>query len=234
MASVTLPDFEALSLSLCILLTTYTTYVCGTPPNPNPYKSKHPDSASAAVSPLALFVRRFINVFLGRCHACLCLTYPSPPRLICPRPSNLAPYLFTWTPYSIIFIATILGGSYIRLWAFSALGSNFTFRLAEPRKLVMSGLYRYVQHPSYTGKALIMFANLALIQRPDSLVGCWLPGGLVEAKLAWRVLACLFTFVAIYMLRKRVREEETMLKKTFGKEWEAWHARTKRFVPGVF
>jgi protein-S-isoprenylcysteine O-methyltransferase Ste14 len=36
------------------------------------------------------------------------------------------------------------------------------------------------------------------------------------------------------MLRKRVREEETMLKKTFGNEWEPWHARTKRFVPGVF
>lgn len=33
---------------------------------------------------------------------------------------------------------------------------------------------------------------------------------------------------------KRVTEEEMMLKKTFGKEWEDWHKKTKRFIPGVF
>jgi protein-S-isoprenylcysteine O-methyltransferase Ste14 len=36
------------------------------------------------------------------------------------------------------------------------------------------------------------------------------------------------------MAWKRVKEEEMMLKSTFGKEWEVWHAKTKRFVPGLF
>jgi protein-S-isoprenylcysteine O-methyltransferase Ste14 len=33
---------------------------------------------------------------------------------------------------------------------------------------------------------------------------------------------------------KRVHEEEAMMKETFGKEWEEWHKRTKRFIPGFF
>jgi protein-S-isoprenylcysteine O-methyltransferase Ste14 len=30
------------------------------------------------------------------------------------------------------------------------LGQNFTFRLAKPKTFITSGMYRYVQHPSYT------------------------------------------------------------------------------------
>jgi protein-S-isoprenylcysteine O-methyltransferase Ste14 len=228
------PDLKALSLSLCILLSTYTTYLCGTPPNPTPYDSTNPDSMSAAVTPSALFIRRLINVSLGICHAFLALTYPSPPHIICPHLSHLAPYLFTWTPHSITCITIILLGCAIRLSAFSALGPNFTFRLAAPKKLVTSGLYSYVQHPSYTGKALIVFANMALIHSPDGVVGCWLPAWIVEAKLFWRAFACLIACAATRIAWNRVKDEEMMLKSAFGKEWEAWHVRTKRFVPGLF
>jgi protein-S-isoprenylcysteine O-methyltransferase Ste14 len=125
-----------------------------------------------------------------------------------PTSNHLAPYLFSWTPHSIICITTILLGCYIRLSAFSALGSNFTFRLAAPKKLVTSGLYNYVQHPSYTGKSIIILANWALIQSPDGPVGCWLPAWVVEAKLLWRALACLIVFGATLIAWKRVKEEE--------------------------
>lgn len=228
------PDLKALSLSLTILLSTYTTYLCGTPPNPTPYDSKSPDSMKNAVSPRAIFLRSFTNVFLGVCHAFLCLTYPAPPRLFCPRPSNLSPSLFTWTPQTIASIAIILLGSSIRLSAFSALGTDFTFRLAEPKKLVTTGLYKYMQHPSYTGKILIIVGNMALLQRPSSVVGCWLPAWVVEATLFWGVLALYFLYVARRVGGKRVKEEEAMMKSTFGKDWETWHAKTKRFIPGVF
>jgi protein-S-isoprenylcysteine O-methyltransferase Ste14 len=36
------------------------------------------------------------------------------------------------------------------------------------------------------------------------------------------------------MMSRRVREEEEMLKKTFGKEWEEWHGRTARLIPGIY
>lgn len=233
---MSLPDFEpvSLSISLCILLCTYTTILSSTPPNPNPNDSTHVDSASGIVSPGPLLVRRVFNASLGICHAILCLTYPSPPPLICPDASHLSSHLLTWTPYSILLIATSLLGCYVRLWAFSALGSNFTFRLAEPKKFVTSGLYNYVQHPSYTGKAMIMGANLFLFFSPGGLMGCWLPARLVEAKWLWRGLAVFIAFAATRMAQIRVKEEEAMLKSTIGKEWETWHTRTKRFVPGLF
>jgi protein-S-isoprenylcysteine O-methyltransferase Ste14 len=234
MPLITPPDLKALSLSLCILLSTYTTYLCGTPPNPTPYYSTNPDSMSAAVTPSALLIRRLINVSLGLYHAFLALTYPSPPRTVCPNPSHLAPYLFTWTPHSIICITIILLACSLRLSAFSALGPNFTFRLAAPKKLVTSGLYSYVQHPSYTGKAVIVLANMALIQSPHGAVGCWLPTWIVEARLFWTALACLIMCGAIRVTWDRVKDEEIMLKNTFGKEWEAWHIRTKRFIPGLY
>ena len=234
MTSVMLPNLKALSLSFCVLLSTYTTYLGGTPPNPTPYNSTNPDSMGFVVTPRALFIRRFINVSQGIYYAYLCLVYPSPPSLTCPHPSQLSPDVFAWTPYSIICIATILLGCYIRLSAFSALGSDFTFRLAAPKKFVTSGLYSYVQHPSYIGKALVVFGNMALFQNPYGPVGCWLPAWAVEAKLFWRAAACLFVLGIGRVTWKRVKEEEMMLKDTFGKEWEVWHAKTKRFVPAVF
>lgn len=228
------PDPSAFSLSGFVLLCTYLAYLCSTPPNPTPYDSKIPDSMGAAVTPLALFIRRSIDVSLGIYHTFLILTYPSPPRPVCPHPSHLATYLFTWTPYSIICIAVILLGCYIRLSAFSALGSNFTFRLAAPNKLLTSGLYSYVQHPSYTGRILITFAKWALILNTRGVVGCWLPKRILEARLFWRALTCFIVLASFRVTWKRVMEEESMLKSTFGKEWEAWHAKTKRFVPGLF
>ena len=74
------PDPSAFSLSGFVLLCTYLAYLCSTPPNPTPYDSKIPDSMGAAVTPLALFIRRSIDVSLGIYHTFLILTYPSPVR----------------------------------------------------------------------------------------------------------------------------------------------------------
>jgi len=36
------------------------------------------------------------------------------------------------------------------------------------------------------------------------------------------------------MIGGRVVQEEKMLKREFGKEWEEYHRRVARFIPGVF
>ena len=36
------------------------------------------------------------------------------------------------------------------------------------------------------------------------------------------------------MLPTRIRQEEAMMKREFGKEWEEYHRETARLVPGVF
>jgi protein-S-isoprenylcysteine O-methyltransferase Ste14 len=231
--ALTPPDFS-FSLTIFVLLATYMSYLAGQPPNPTPYDSTQPDSMSSAVTPRALFIRRSIVVTTGIYHALLCLTYPNPPAPLCPQPTNLSAFLFTWTPYSTICIATIFLGCYIRLTAFSTLGQSFTFRLKAPQKLITSGLYRYMQHPAYTGKSLTVYAAWALIHRPDGILGCWLPAWAVGATWFWRTLGCLFLLAVLRVTWKRVSEEEAMMKETFGKEWEDWHARTSRFIPGLF
>jgi protein-S-isoprenylcysteine O-methyltransferase Ste14 len=232
--AMALPDFNTLSLVMCILLGTYTTFLCGQPPNPTPYDSKTPDSMKLVVSPSGLFIRLSINLTLGILHALLTLNYPSPNPRICPNPSNLNPSLFTWTPRSTISVALVLLGSAIRLSAFRTLGQNFTFRLAKPKTLITSGMYKYVQHPSYTGAALIAIGNFTLLLSPSGVVGCWLPAWLVQATPFWRAIASMFVGGIVVWTWKRVCDEEAMMKETFGKEWEEWHKKTWRFIPGFF
>jgi protein-S-isoprenylcysteine O-methyltransferase Ste14 len=81
---------------------------------------------------------------------------------------------------------------------------------------------------------MTMAANLFLFFSQGGLIGCWLPAWLVEKELLWRCLAVLIAFMATRMAQIRVKEEEAMLKSTIGKEWENWHAQTKRFIPGLF
>jgi protein-S-isoprenylcysteine O-methyltransferase Ste14 len=43
-----------------------------------------------------------------------------------------------------------------------------------------------------------------------------------------------FMGFSVFMIRARVKDEEGMLKETFGKEWEDWNRSTRRFIPGLF
>jgi protein-S-isoprenylcysteine O-methyltransferase Ste14 len=36
------------------------------------------------------------------------------------------------------------------------------------------------------------------------------------------------------MFALRVRDEERMMRRAYGKKWEEWHGQTARFIPWVF
>lgn len=69
--------------------------------------------------------------------------------------------------------------------------------------------------------------------RVDGVVGCVLPRGVVSWG-GWWWIGMGFIGLGVYAGTARVRDEEKMLKETFGEEWVEWSGRTKRFVPGVF
>jgi protein-S-isoprenylcysteine O-methyltransferase Ste14 len=94
-------------------------------------------------------------------------------------------------------------------------------------------MYAYVQHPSYTAVVIIITANTFLLERQDGIVACWMPGYIVHAKNFWELVLLGAVVTASRLLWMRIGDEEAMLKRTFGKEWEVYHARTKRFVPWV-
>jgi protein-S-isoprenylcysteine O-methyltransferase Ste14 len=103
------------------------------------------------------------------------------------------------------------------LWLFRRshkdLGRNWsiTLQLRERHALVTSGVYRLIRHPMYSSFFLLGVAQLLLI--PNWFAGL---AGLAGAGM-------LYGF--------RVRREERMMLDSFGDDYRAYMAATKRVVP---
>lgn len=232
-------DFSKLTLSFACILSAYLTKLAWTPPNPVVKGSLVPSlkySHKTLVRLWRLFLLlRYTDITCGVFHSILILFFPSPSKRICPNAHNLAPSLFTWSMYSTFCLSTIIVFCSIRLLAFKELGEDFTFHLSKPKRLNTSGLYSMIQHPSYTGFILSKAANIMFLYRFDGIFACFLPGWV--ARQAWWANWVLFFGMAMISAcgtMIRVKNEEEMLRQEFGREWEEWHAKTKRFIPGVF
>ena len=112
-------------------------------------------------------------------------------------------------------IALMLGGMLLRWIAILRLGRFFTVNVAthEGQRLVDTGPYRFVRHPSYTG-SLIAFIGMGIF------FGTW---AAVAFMLGPITLALLY----------RIRVEEQALDEALGPAYAAYRARTKRLIPGV-
>jgi protein-S-isoprenylcysteine O-methyltransferase Ste14 len=112
-------------------------------------------------------------------------------------------------------VALFAAGGALRIWPVFVLGDRFSGLVAiQPgHKLVTSGVYGVIRHPSYLG-ALVNVLGWGLAFR--SGVGV--------------LLAALF----IPPLLARIRAEERLLSAEFGGEYDAYRARTSRLIPGVY
>lgn len=139
------------------------------------------------------------------------------------------------TPLSAIGLGLVVIGSWIRQKAYKAMGPQFTGQLSihKNHKLITTGPYRYVRHPSYTGLLAVY---------PGMLVwfcshGSWLrESGVMETLVGsvffYSVGLCVGGFVVLGV--SRMGREDKELKRVFGEEWEAWARRVPyRLVPGL-
>ncbi len=112
-------------------------------------------------------------------------------------------------------VVLFAAGGALRLAPVFVLGRRFSGLVAiQPEhRLVTTGLYGAIRHPSYLG-LIVMMVGWALAFR--SLAGVLLAG------------------LTIFPLIARIRSEEALLKDYFGKEYADYCARTSRLVPGVF
>ena len=116
---------------------------------------------------------------------------------------------------SALAIALILAGMAIRWAAILTLGRMFTVDVAihPGHRLVETGLYRFVRHPSYTG-----------------LIVAFLGVGVEFGNLLSLAAVLGPTTFAIW---NRIRTEEGALLRAFGPAYAAYVERTKRLIPGL-
>jgi protein-S-isoprenylcysteine O-methyltransferase Ste14 len=111
-------------------------------------------------------------------------------------------------------VFTILGFTLMQI-AEKHLGSQFSVQvtLQSEHRLIQSGPYKWLRHPRYLG-ILMFFAGISLVFR--SGLGLLVVAALLGVFI-WRVLA-----------------EEALLRQEFGKDWEAYCAKSWRIIPFVF
>ncbi|KAG6910486.1 hypothetical protein DXG01_010411, partial [Tephrocybe rancida] len=130
------------------------------------------------------------------------------------------------TPLSITGMLLCLVGSWIRLQCFRTLREFFTFEITirDNHKLITSGPYGVVRHPSYTG-TMTIFIGLCFWYASR---GSWIRESGILHTVVGR--ACVGAFTAVYVklvvnLWQRMPEEDRLMKASFGSEWEEWARR---------
>jgi len=116
----------------------------------------------------------------------------------------------------VVGVALFWAGLIVRWYAIIHLGRYFTVdvAIAANHRLIATGPYRVVRHPSYAG-ALMAFLGLAL------------------CRANWASLVVLIVPIFLVFLR-RMRIEETALLRAFGDQYRDYMNRTKRLVPAVY
>jgi protein-S-isoprenylcysteine O-methyltransferase Ste14 len=130
--------------------------------------------------------------------------------------------LFEFADYPLFPIPFITGilCLMIGLWLFyrshKDLGTNWsiTLEVREKHQLITNGVYRRVRHPMYL--ALLIYSLGQGLVLPNWLVG---PSYGIAMLL-------IFAF--------RVGREERMMLEEFGKDYEAYMAKSKRLIPWVW
>jgi protein-S-isoprenylcysteine O-methyltransferase Ste14 len=129
-----------------------------------------------------------------------------------------------------------MAGGLLRGLCYRTLGSLFRWELCIQRshKLITSGPYSIVRHPSYTGALLVFIGHSTLLLTKGTVLHeCLLPaGGLWVRSAIWFIVSYRASIVA--WLSWRTIEEDAMLRKQFGEEWDKWAAKTYRMIPFVW
>ncbi|KAG1883295.1 hypothetical protein F4604DRAFT_283084 [Suillus subluteus] len=144
------------------------------------------------------------------------------------------------TPITPVFlfgsIAVVIGGA-LRLYCILTLGKLWSFHLSirKEHRLVTSGPYSVVRHPSYTG-LLLQSAGAAVMYGSQ---GSWMrQSGILQVPFI-KVLAVtsffVFTPLCAWISISRPAVEDQMLQRALGEEWDNWAKKVRyRLISGVY
>lgn len=127
----------------------------------------------------------------------------------------------TRIPFPVLWLDSIgllffIGGLTIRWTAIVTLGRFFTARVTiqQDHRVVRTGLFRYVRHPSYSGLLLAIFGVALQFHNWLSLLASMLP-----------------SFAALLY---RIRVEEGAMMEALGEDYVSYQESTSRLIPGIF
>jgi len=158
------------------------------------------------------------------------------------------------TPF---FLVSVIGVCW-RYWCYRTLDKFFTFHLQvqEGQKIIKTGPYRYIAHPSYLGQTMNAIGIAAATYGP---LNVWLnvlstrKFGSVKMieklhflgneivlnnRLLARAVACFigtsYLFQYFWFIKIRIPDEETMLRKQFGEEYDQFLSQRWRVIPFIY
>ena len=120
-----------------------------------------------------------------------------------------------FTSSTLIGIILIVIGIIIRAWSVNLLGIYFTptVQIQQKHKLITSGPYKWIRHPSYTG-AFLAITSGALV---------------LNTTIGYAIAVAAMGFC--YSIRISIEEKE--LEKYFGNQYIEYKMRTKKMIPFI-
>jgi protein-S-isoprenylcysteine O-methyltransferase Ste14 len=114
-------------------------------------------------------------------------------------------------------IAFILVGVALRMWSYYELGRYFTYTIKteQDHKLINTGPYKYLVHPSYTGQVLAILGTVYILTR------------------SWVFTAGLLG-VSSFIVSKRINVEEDVMRQKFGDKYKKYLKTRSRLIPFVY
>ncbi|KAG2040969.1 hypothetical protein BDR03DRAFT_947816 [Suillus americanus] len=233
---------------ICLLLcATGAQYFAMTPPNARP-------SAKEALNPTGLevvtpWIHIVVKSFIGVCVLSDIILACTMGKESTPIPKSFTTLLVrsdfcsnldhtTSSPALIVGSCLSVVGSAIRMQCYSTLGRFFTFELSirQDHKLITSGPYAIVRHPSYIG-GLCVFLGILLchFHTRSWLVSC---SGVFPSSGAKLTLGYIWVGLLSLLysgLGGRIEKEEAMLEGNFGDQWKSYVKRVPyKLVPWLF
>ncbi|KAI0079505.1 hypothetical protein K474DRAFT_624179 [Panus rudis PR-1116 ss-1] len=163
------------------------------------------------------------------------------------HPDATSPLLGLWNtkcdietqidPVLILTSIALLLGTLGRIACYRELGCQFTTHITiiPEHKLITSGPYSIIRHPSYTS----LFICFAAVATYCVHQGSWLRSCVIDSSIGGFILGGGWVFfVPVFSIPAGIRRtirEDALLKDHFGKQWEDWATTTRyRLVPYLF
>jgi protein-S-isoprenylcysteine O-methyltransferase Ste14 len=133
--------------------------------------------------------------------------------------SGISTFFFPGARSPVYFwfgVGIMLMGLALRIWSVQTLGNAFrtTIETHINQKVINSGPYKMIRHPSYTGLLFICLGYGIAIQN-------------------WLSLACA-VILPLLVLLYRIHVEEPVLLASMGEEYREYQKHTKKIIPWIY